>query len=173
MRIGLLHANLVRVDDVIDQTGVSIREFFTLACTDKTVAEQPSAKPRSQPAKAVDHPLVRGTQILPPHVIEQLVDHRFRDGQPPTQALPQPWLIDQTNIAREPQVNGALTDLTITDTQPPLPILSEVHRTHILKNPADVEYHRPDHHDKSDYATDRTLSGATIHAERWSVFGYR
>src|SRR5215470_14841284 len=71
-RIRLAEADLVRIDDLLDEVFESIRRLFPFPGADEAVAHDPGAIPRAQPAGVLDQFGIGGAEILAPQVSHEL-----------------------------------------------------------------------------------------------------
>jgi hypothetical protein len=120
-RVGLAHAALMRVDDVVDQVLKSVGGLFAFPGPDEAVAQDPGAVPGAQPPGVVDQLRVGGAEVLAPQVSEEVREllrvESEAFGERPVHLL----LADRADAAAVPGVGHALVQLAGGEAEPGLP----------------------------------------------------
>jgi len=120
-RVGLAHAALVRVDDLIDEVREPVGGLLSFPGADEAVAQDPGAVPRAQPARVVDQFRVGGPEVLTPQVSEEVSELLLAEaqafGQHPVDLL----LADRADAAAVPGVGHPLVQLAGGQAEPGLP----------------------------------------------------
>src|SRR6185312_13899134 len=152
-RIGLAEPGLVRIDDLLDEFFESVRRLFMFPGANEAFDQDPVSLPRAQPAGVLDQLGIGGADVLAPQVPHELRELLVIKPEAVFEGLVHVIQGDRADAAALPDVAQARVDLPGWQPEPSLPPPVHAKIRGYLEDTANVEHHRPDHHEAASSAS--------------------